>query len=102
MKKTLLTLLFLSCAAPLFAQSFTATIRRAPAPEETRLAPPSPSEGALQRAARSGNPLQVLNPLAPREYGSGRDFVTVERDPFQHPYGSVARPIAVRLVAAEF
>ncbi len=36
---------------------------------------PGPGEGAIQRGVRLGNPLQLINPMAPSEYGSGRDFV---------------------------
>ncbi len=37
---------------------------------------PAQSEGAVQRGFRVGNPLQMINPLAPARYGSGTDFVT--------------------------
>jgi hypothetical protein len=102
MKKTLLTILLLSTAAPVFAQTFVAPMRRVPPPRDARVIQNRPTEGAIQRGVRRGNPLQMVNPFAPREYGSGTDFVSTQRDPFQHPYGSVVRPTGVRLVTVEF
>lgn len=68
-------------------------------------APAPQSEGALQRGVRVGNPLQMLNPLAPPEYGDGSDLV-VTRDDAQdaelrirlHP----PKPIALRLFSIAF
>src|SRR6266540_3854639 len=34
-------------------------------------------EGALVRAARAGQPWQVINPLAPKEFGDGYDNVSL-------------------------
>ena len=33
-------------------------------------------EGAIPRAVRASNPLHLINPLAPPEYGNGWDNVT--------------------------
>ncbi len=45
-------------------------------------------DGSIPRAIRSGHPLQVINPLAPAEYGDGRDMVRREADdPYQRPRG---------------
>ena len=50
----------------------------APITQRRALPPLSPaqSEGSLQRGVRLGNVIQMINPIAPAKYGSGRDFVT--------------------------
>ena len=54
------------------------------------------TDGSLVRAFRSGNPLQMVNPAAPAEYGDGRDVTRHEEsDPFQRPQG-------LRLFAFDF
>ncbi len=53
-------------------------------------------DGSVSRAARSGNPLQMINPFAPKEYGDGTDVTRRESDdPYQRAQG-------LRLVAVEF
>ena len=52
------------------------TERRTATPTRARQA-----EGALPRGARGGNPLQLLNPMAPRRYyGSVDDTVTYDQN----------------------
>jgi hypothetical protein len=84
------------------AQDFVAPLpppERVP-PEE--VAPPA-VDGALPRAVRSGNPLQMVNPAAPREYGSGTAHVDyVDRDPFLETQDRRPRPIGIRLFTFEF
>ncbi len=54
------------------------------------------TDGIIPRAVRSGNPLQMINPAAPAEYGSGQDVTRHEAgDPSQRPQG-------LRLYAVEF
>lgn len=54
------------------------------------------TDGIIPRAVRSGNPLQMINPAAPAEYGSGQDVTRHEGDdPFQRAQG-------LRLYAVEF
>jgi len=36
--------------------------------------------GAIPRAIRSGNPLQMLNPSAPAKYGTAEENVVLEPD----------------------
>jgi hypothetical protein len=36
--------------------------------------------GVIPRAIRGGNPLQMLNPLAPAKYGTSQDSVSVDPD----------------------
>jgi hypothetical protein len=53
-------------------------------------------DGAAVRAVRSGNPLQMINPAAPAEYGNGQDMVRREdNDPYQRPQG-------IKLFVVEF
>lgn len=53
-------------------------------------------DGSVSRAARSGNPLQMVNPFAPQEYGDGSDVTRRESDdPYQRAQG-------LRLLAVEF
>ena len=53
-------------------------------------------DGVVVRAVRSGHPLQMINPGAPVEYGTGQDMVRHEAsDPYQRPQG-------IKLFAVEF
>lgn len=71
--------------------SLTARLRRIEAQSRQSLeatTPRSNIDGSITRAARSGNPLQILNPLAPAEYGDGSDVTRRESDdPYQRPQG---------------
>jgi len=107
MKKTLLTVFLCTLALPAFSQTFTATRsgrraqRPAPAVTEPR------EEGSLQRAVRKGNPLQLINPLAPKEFGSGESVIVYQApgDPTPDPdqrHNPQPRPVAVRLLSFFF
>jgi len=76
MKKELLIMSLVLAGGSLFAQDFTA--RQRPVPP-TRKAPGIVThravDGAVQKAVRSGNPLQMVNPFAPQEYGDGSECV---------------------------
>ncbi|GEM_PF-6338323 len=104
MKKTLLIIAISAAAGTAFAQEFSAPLRRGP--EVTK--PPYSyrifREGGIQRAARMGNVAQAINPFAPREYGTGAEFVEYRgEDPFFRPRdASRNHPIALRLFAFEF
>jgi hypothetical protein len=39
-----------------------------------------PVSGVIPRAVRGGNPLQMLNPLAPAKYGTADESVSVDLD----------------------
>ena len=53
-------------------------------------------DGGVVRTVRSGNPLQMINPFAPKEYGNGTDVTRHEPDdPNQRPEG-------LKLFALEF
>lgn len=85
MKKYLLAAVVLAAAATgsAQAQSFSTSVDRDR--REPRQRPPAeltrrPVAGAFPRAARGGNPLQMLNPRAPARYrGSVDDTVTYDQ-----------------------
>ena len=75
-----LMLVALSCLAS--AQTFTT-------PQQKKKAHPSPTpppireekvQGAIPRAVRGGNPLQMFNPKAPAKYGTSADSVILDPD----------------------
>lgn len=83
MKITLLLIAFaFVLSSPAMAQEFKFPI---PVPQTEELTPAQPVvpqetvEGSIPKAVRSGQPLQMINPLAPARFGDGRDAVT--RDP---------------------
>jgi hypothetical protein len=45
-------------------------------PAPPRVVPGPPTEGAVQIAIRTGNPIQLLNPAAPARYGTAHEHVT--------------------------
>ncbi|HEV3392508.1 MAG TPA: hypothetical protein VG103_03260 [Chthoniobacterales bacterium] len=88
MKKLVMFGILMVVASLLFAQSpqtqkktktFTAKTvsktRPAPSPPPLRK---ENTEGVLARAARGGNPLQMLNPKAPAVYGRAEDNVFLD------------------------
>jgi len=63
------------------SKTFTAKTRKGPGPTPTP--PPLKKEntdGVLPRAARGGNPFQMLNPKAPPQYGKAEDSVVLDPD----------------------
>ena len=78
----LIALAAISTAEAQTRQTFTAPTGDARTDRtEQRTAPvrQRPAEGAIPRAARGGNPAQMLNPMAPRRYyGSVEDTVTYD------------------------
>jgi hypothetical protein len=63
------------------SKTFTAKTRGHAAPSPTP--PPLRKEnmdGVLPRAARGGNPFQMLNPKAPPQYGKAEDSVVLDPD----------------------
>lgn len=103
MKKLLLFAAISATGLSVYAQDFRAPVRQVPranVPTIQRTA----RDGGLQRAARTGNVLQAINPFAPREYGTGAEFVEYRpSDPFLRPRDqSREHPIALRLFAFSF
>jgi len=88
MRKLVAFGIFVAVAGLALAQSpqvqkktFTAKVQKKPRPAPT----PPPlkkenTEGVLVRAARGGNPLQMLNPKAPAVYGKAEDSVELDPD----------------------
>ena len=63
----------------------------------------SPVQGIIPRATRVDNPLQLLNPVAPREYGNGSEFVSgYNDDPGQGPKNQKNNATAFKLFSFEF
>ena len=42
-------------------------------------------DGVIPRAVRGGNPLQMLNPRAPRKYGTSQDAVSMDLTDLRRP-----------------
>ena len=65
-----------------FAETFTAPMapRKAPPPQKPPPLPPRQTGGVIPRAIRGGNPLQMLNPLAPARYGTAQQSVAMKPD----------------------
>ncbi|HEY2800037.1 MAG TPA: hypothetical protein VGI85_05550 [Chthoniobacterales bacterium] len=53
------------------------TLPAKPSPSPETVAP-SARGGVVFTAVRNGNPLQMLNPVAPARYGNARDHVTYD------------------------
>jgi hypothetical protein len=53
-----------------------------PKPRPPAAAPIVPTEGAVQMAIRTGQPIQLINPVAPARFGSGQERVSHDpKDP---------------------
>ena len=65
------------------AQTFTTTTKsKKQVTTQQRRAPITTRQpqGALQRGARGGNPLQMLNPRAPAQYGTAADSLAMDEN----------------------
>jgi len=63
----------------------------------------SPVQGILPHMTRVDQPLQMLNPVAPREYGNGSGFVSgYNDDPGQGPKNQKNNGVGFKLFALEF
>jgi hypothetical protein len=82
--KNLLTIgLSLALATIAAGQTYETTGRQKPVRPTGVRPPPTVTEqrevqGAIPRAVRGGNPLQMLNPLAPPKYGTAFQNVVLE------------------------
>jgi hypothetical protein len=70
-----------------FAQEFSASPRVAPQPEPPRpLVEQNSSSSWFKKFQAAHNKAQLLNPAAPRQYGSGEQVVVADpRDPKERP-----------------
>lgn len=83
MKKYLIAFLFAASASAVLAQDFRAPINQRPRDRVER-APVITDRnvvGGIPRGMRGGNPIQLLNPRAPRRY-FGPPHQTVTVDPY--------------------
>ena len=81
MKKYVTLLIGIWFAATVSAQTFRAPMKK----KTIKQPPPVPVhrdnvQGAIPRAVRGGNPLQMLNPKAPAKYGTAADSVILDPD----------------------
>jgi hypothetical protein len=74
----LMTIAGLALAQPQ-KKTFSARVKSRPAPTPPPLKKEN-TEGVLPRAARGGNPFQMLNPKAPPQYGKAEDSVVLDPD----------------------
>ncbi len=102
MKKTFLSILLAAATTVAFGQgqgelTTTTTTTTAtgevqttlPKPRPPAAAPVVPTEGAVQLAIRTGNPIQLINPAAPARYGNGHDHVSHDPQDPGKPKGIV-------------
>lgn len=80
------TLLIAAAVTPVVAETLTVPVTHAKA--RPRPAPPiskkTEVDGVIPRAIRGGNPLQMLNPRAPRKYGTSQQAVSYDQnDPYK-------------------
>ncbi|MEY2483309.1 MAG: hypothetical protein QOK24_1837 [Verrucomicrobiota bacterium] len=83
MKTCLLACLVLTLAATsVLAETYVAPVsRNRPKPRQQQpTAPITRTEvtGVIPRAVRGGNPLQMLNPRAPRKYGTSEEAISYD------------------------
>ena len=85
MKTRLIALLLIAAAATSIAAE-TYTTRATPDRRRPRERPAPPIsqkpdvDGVVPRAVRGGNPLQMLNPRAPRKYGTSQEAITYDQN----------------------
>lgn len=100
MKYTLAILLFSTAFAS--AQDFVAPAQKAPTQRTIQVTPQIRVTGPAARAMRAGNPAQLINPFAPREYGDASGSVVYESsDPIVRVHGR-ERAQGVILIALNF
>jgi hypothetical protein len=96
MKKLFAILAMTLISSVAFAQTYTtgAAPRKVPGPQKPP--PPLPARepgGVVPRAARGGNPLQMVNPFAPPRYGTAQQSIAMKSEyPGQHRTGKPEDP----------
>jgi hypothetical protein len=104
MKKTFLSILLAAATGVAFGQgqgqgelTTTTTTTAAtgdlqtqlPKPRPPSAAPIVPTEGAVQIAIRTGQPIQLINPVAPARFGNGQEHVSHDPNDPGKPKGIV-------------
>jgi hypothetical protein len=78
------------------AQEFTARPRVAPEPEQRPPVEQNSNSSWYKKFVAAQNKLQLINPFAPRQYGSGEQVVVAD------PLDPQERPHALRLFSIAF
>ena len=98
MKKAFLSIVLAAASSVAFGQELTTTVTTTtagrvetelPKPRPPSAAPIVPTEGAVQIALRTGQPIQLINPAAPAEYGNGNERVSHDPNDPGKPKGIV-------------
>lgn len=100
MKKLFLTILLAAASSAALAQELTTTTTTTTTttgrietelekPRPPAAAPIVPTEGAVQLALRTGQPIQLINPAAPAEYGNAHERVSHDPNDPGKPKGIV-------------
>jgi hypothetical protein len=84
MKYYFTTLMVLALVGAASAQSYRAPVGKQKPVRPTGVPPPISErgnvQGAIPRGVRGGNPLQLLNPKAPAQYGTAAQSVVLDPD----------------------
>jgi hypothetical protein len=83
MKNLLIMTMVLALVGAVSAQTYRAPIGKQKPVRPTGVPPPisrGDVQGAIPRGVRGGNPLQLLNPKAPPEYGTAAQSVVLDPD----------------------
>jgi hypothetical protein len=83
-------------ASVTLAQEFTARPRVAPEPEQRPPVEQNSNSSWYKKFMAAQNKLQLINPFAPRQYGSGEQVVVAD------PLDPQERPHALRLFSIAF
>lgn len=100
MKKTFLSIILAAASSVAFGQELTTTTgttatttgqieTELPKPRPPTAAPIVPTEGAVQVAIRTRQPIQLINPAAPAEYGNAQERVSHDPNDPGKPKGIV-------------
>ena len=101
MKKLFLSILLATATSMAFGQGqgeLTTTtttpttqgrVQKPPVNDRPGAVPFVPTEGAVQVAIRTGRPIQLINPAAPAQYGSGQEHVAHDQKDPGKPKGIV-------------
>jgi hypothetical protein len=98
MKRFLMTICvtFATTAGVAMAQQFTARPRVAPEPEQRPPVEENSTSSWYKKFVAAPNKLQLINPFAPRQYGSGEQVVVAD------PLDPKEKPHALRLFSIVF
>jgi hypothetical protein len=103
MKKIIVSLLVLFVVQECWAQDFVARIQRRQRVKPQVIVLQPRADGALVRAVRAANPLDMVNPYATRAYGDGQALVYYdENDPFQGAGGRKSRAQGIRVLSIDW